>query len=126
MYTPGLINTIVGPVTVTGTVVATQTVGDSWRVYIEQLNPENSVAEENQYAIPVRPLLTAAYAVRYEDAGSGISYLGRALVGATDADGLWQLQLIDQSVAGTISIKYPNGVPTFDKVWNDRASYIYA
>lgn len=71
--------------------------------------------------VPVK----VAGAVRLDDAGSGITYVGNAVAGAAVGDPVWQIKRIVES-AGDITITWADGDSLFDNVWNDRASLTYS
>lgn len=64
------------------------------------------------------------FSVRTDDATSTVTYIGKAYVGASDSDNVWQIQRIE--VVGTENvIKWADGNTKFDNVWDDRASLSY-
>lgn len=57
-------------------------------------------------------------------ASSTVTYVGEAAPGADEADAVWRIRKIDSSSG--VSVRYADGVKTFNKVWNDRATaYTY-
>lgn len=90
--TPGLTNSIVGAVTVTGTVVANPT----------------------------------SYTTQYDDAGSSITYIGKALPGTATSSAGWQISQLNEASTPDFTLKYADGTAAFTKVWDSRASYSYS
>jgi hypothetical protein len=66
-----------------------------------------------------------AGAVRLDDAGSGVTYVGNAAAGASVAAAVWQIKKIVE-LNGDITITWADGNGQFDNVWNDRASLSYS
>lgn len=66
------------------------------------------------------------YIVKYDDAGSGITYIGKAAVGTSVASAGWQIKRLDESSTPDFDVLFADGVSTFTKVWNSRSSYSYS
>lgn len=64
-------------------------------------------------------------ALRLDDAGSGVTYVGSATAGAATGDNVWQIKKIVE-LNGDITITWADGNGLFDNVWNDRASLTYS
>lgn len=64
------------------------------------------------------------YNVSLDEVSSTIMYVGEALPGTSSASAAWRIKKIDQT-SGLI-LTWASGDADFDKVWNDRASYIYS
>jgi hypothetical protein len=59
------------------------------------------------------------------DSDGDITYIGKALVGSGTGSLVWQIKKILTS--GTITtIGYANGTTSYDKEWDERASYSYS
>lgn len=67
-----------------------------------------------------------AYIVRYDDAGSGITYIGKAVAGTAVGSAAWQIFRLDESSTPDFTKLYADGVSTFTKIWDNRASYTYS
>lgn len=51
-------------------------------------------------------------------------FIGKAVVGTKEDEPKWQI--VKVSVIGTQTVKrYANGSTAFDKVWDERANYLY-
>ena len=53
-----------------------------------------------------------------------LTYVGKAAPGASPSAAVWQIARLDETTAD-ISLKYADGVASFSKVWDSRASYAY-
>lgn len=65
-------------------------------------------------------------AIQYDDAGSGITYIGKASAGTATSAASWQIMKLDESSSPDFSITWADGNGSFDNVWNDRASLSYS
>lgn len=66
----------------------------------------------------------AVYTVRVDEVTIDLLYVGEAEAGSAEADPVWRIYRAD--FAGNSATKlYADGLSTFTKVWNDRASYTY-
>lgn len=70
------------------------------------------------------PVQVAA-AVRLDDAGGGVTYVGNAVAGSVTSASVWQIKKIVES-AGDITITYADGDSLFDNIWDNRASLTYS
>lgn len=59
-----------------------------------------------------------------ETSTTSVTYVGKAVVGSSEASAVWQIQKIDETGA-VMSIKFADGNSSFDNVWNDRVSLTY-
>lgn len=66
------------------------------------------------------------YIIKYDDAGSGITYIGKAAVGTSVASAGWQIKRLDESSTPDFDVLFADGVSTFTKVWDSRAGYTYS
>ncbi len=61
-----------------------------------------------------------------ENASTQIEYFGRCLPGVLDSAAGWQIKKITYFASGNVASEMTaNGTQTFDKVWDDRATYTY-
>lgn len=65
------------------------------------------------------------YAVRVDDVGSGISYVGNAVAGSATSSAAWKIKRITDS-NGDLTIEFADGNVNFDNVWDNRASLSYS
>lgn len=67
-------------------------------------------------------------AVRFDEASNTVLYIGQAYAGAAEADPVWAIQRITFITPGQddLDIEWANGRPTFENVWDDRASLTYS
>lgn len=61
-----------------------------------------------------------------DDAGSGITYVGKAAAGTATSSAAWQIFRIDESSAPDMNVLFADGVTTFTKEWDDRSLYSYS
>lgn len=66
-----------------------------------------------------------AYDTLIDKASDTVTYIGNCAVGSADdiSEAIWRIKKVD-STSGT-KITYADGVSTFTKVWNSRATYTY-
>jgi hypothetical protein len=65
------------------------------------------------------------YTTRVDEASTTITYIGKAVVGTSEASAFWQIQRV--SVSGSVStFTYADGNENFDNIWNNRASLSYS
>lgn len=69
---------------------------------------------------------SGTYAIRIDDAGSSLTYVGQAAAGSSAASAVWRIKRMDDSASPDLTILWADGVSTFTKVWNDRATYTYS
>lgn len=70
---------------------------------------------------------TQDFAIRIDDAGSGIVYIGKAVVGASQASSVWKILRVTESGSPLdTSIEYADGNSNYDNVWDNRASLSYS
>lgn len=65
------------------------------------------------------------YATIIDDAGSGVTYVGKAEAGSLQASAVWKIFKMVES-SGDLVITWADGNSSFDNVWNDRAILIYS
>ncbi len=67
----------------------------------------------------------ATLATRTDDAGSGITYVGKAAVGSVTSDAVWQIQRLTETT-GDLVVQFADGNADFDNIWDNRASLSYS
>jgi hypothetical protein len=70
-------------------------------------------------------VIGSAYAIRVDEVSSTLIYRAEALAGSANSAAVWRIQKITIS-GSVITIQWADGVSTFTKVWNDRATYTYS
>lgn len=65
---------------------------------------------------------SVAYDNRLDETDPLYMYVGEAVAGSSDASAVWRIK---RYLTATFSGYYADGVTTFTKVWNDRATYSY-
>lgn len=63
------------------------------------------------------------YTVQVEETGTYI-YVGKAKIGTLTSASVWQIMRVD--TASGVVIQWADGVDTFTKEWDERASYTYS
>jgi hypothetical protein len=64
-------------------------------------------------------------ALRLDDTTTAnVTYVGKAKVGALEADNVWQIQKINE--ASGMIITWADGDEKFDNIWDNRASLTYS
>lgn len=63
--------------------------------------------------------------VLYDDAGSSITYIGKAPVGTLTSAASWQIAKLDESSTPDFTMKYA-GTGIFNQVWDSRAGLSYS
>jgi len=96
-----------------------------------QVNIENSLkvvinpaTEEKQDAI-ITAIGGIGGAIAYDsrlDDGVTYMYVGEALPGTADSTSAWRIK---RYIQATLQGNYADGVSTFNKIWNNRATYVY-
>jgi hypothetical protein len=74
---------------------------------------------------PVWENMAQSYAVRYDDVGSDIAYLGEAIVGTSSASALWRIRKLDSSNLDLV-VTWADGDSDFNNIWDDRISLTYS
>lgn len=68
---------------------------------------------------------SSTFATRTDDVGSGITYVGKAVVGSVTSDSVWQISRITET-DGDLVVQYADGNASFDNIWDNRASLSYS
>jgi len=82
-----------------------------------------SIAEQGPTGISEDEL---TYAKRVDFINDNLLYKGEATVGSLDANASWRIRKITIASDNDISETWADGVDTFNKVWDNRLSYIYS
>lgn len=69
--------------------------------------------------------MNRALATRYVAVNSALAYAGEAEPGAMGSEPVWRIKRLDTAANGDVIVLYANGTASFDKVWDERASYSY-
>lgn len=64
-------------------------------------------------------------ALQFDDAGSGVSYLGEAVAGTATSAASWRIKRITDT-AGDIAQEWADGDINFNNIWNNRAALSYS
>ena len=67
---------------------------------------------------------TGNLATRFDDAGSLISYIGKATIGSATSGAVWQIQKMDET-GGDVIITWADGDDSFNNIWDNRSSLTY-
>lgn len=59
------------------------------------------------------------------DEDGSYTYVGKAAVGSPEASAAWRIFRLDETSSPDTEIRYADGVSTFTKIWNNRATYTY-
>lgn len=63
--------------------------------------------------------------VLIDEASSTITYVGNAAVGSDESSSVWVIRKLTQT--GTVfSVEFAEWSTSFNKIWNDRATYTYS
>lgn len=65
------------------------------------------------------------YAVRIDDVGGGVSYVGQAASGTPTSASGWKIKRVTDS-GGDLVVLFADGNASFNKVWDDRLSLSYS
>ena len=69
----------------------------------------------------------SVFALRVEYYSDGTEkYVGEATPGTLDGGSGWRIKLITYVNQQATKIEWASGTNIFDKVWNDRATYVYS
>ncbi len=66
-----------------------------------------------------------ALSLRFEDTGTGTAYLGRAEIGSSTTDPVWEIRQL-LTTGGNIIILWADGDALFNKSWDARTGYSYS
>jgi|TARA_R110000803_G_scaffold46198_17_gene97148 hypothetical protein len=61
-----------------------------------------------------------------EDADNSFTYVGEAVPGTDKSATIWRIKRIYELAGGDLEILWANGTSSFDKTWDDRATYTYS
>ena len=65
------------------------------------------------------------YAVELDDAGGGVTYVGKADPGTATSSASWQIQRVTEA-SGDITIEWADGDALFNNVWDNRTGLSYS
>lgn len=71
-------------------------------------------------------MATPLETTRIDVASSTVTYVGKAAIGASEADPVWRIQKLVSDAGGGLAILHVDGRSRGDSTWNDRAMYAYA
>lgn len=97
---------------------------DGVGIYTYDETSDSFVAASPNNPIPVISSSSRVYTTRYDESTASISYLGKALIGSSESDGVWMIQEMTDT-NGDITIKFADGDSNFDNIWDDRATLSY-
>lgn len=61
------------------------------------------------------------------DVNLNVEYIGKGIAGSAAADATWQITNLTYDVNQNVTaVLYADGNKKFDKVWNNRAGYVYS
>jgi hypothetical protein len=64
------------------------------------------------------------YTLLLDEVSSTVMYVGEANTGSSTSNNAWKIKKIEGST--DISVKWAEGNSNEDKIWDNRASYIYS
>lgn len=85
-------------------------------VEIVKLNPSTNALD--------RDIDKSALETLIDEASATVTYIGKSATDTATSAASWQIKKVD-STSNPTSIKFADGVTSFTKVWDDRASYTY-
>jgi hypothetical protein len=88
----------------------------------------NSEPSPSDYGLGVRVIGTGSTAltIQYDDAGSSVTYIGKAAPGSATSSALWQIMKLDEASSPDFSLKWADGNGNFDNIWDNRSSLTYS
>jgi hypothetical protein len=69
------------------------------------------------------PISAGAYDTLIDSVGA-TTYVGEAVAGTLPSVAEWRIQKIDESI-NPVEVRFADGVTSFTKEWDERASYTY-
>ena len=82
------------------------------------------VMKKDPMGVPIQGLYDDS-ALKVDDAGGGVTYVGRAKCGAATSDAIWSIKRL--TIVGADSdVEWADGNNDFDNVWDDRAALTYS
>lgn len=64
-------------------------------------------------------------AVRVDDAGGGVSYVGKAKAGTATSLPRWQIKRVTIVVTDSV-VEWADGDNQYDNIWDNRAALVYS
>lgn len=65
------------------------------------------------------------YTTRVDEISPTEMYLGKAAPGSAESSPVWQIRKVE-TIGTLLSVKFPDGIDTFNSSWTSRASLIYS
>lgn len=85
------------------------------------------IGEDGRLLVDTGTAESSSYTVALENNGAGDPiYIGEASPGTVKADAGWRIQLLTYAAGDLVDIQWASGNANFDKIWNNRAGYIYS
>lgn len=69
--------------------------------------------------------VSPSFAVRADAVDANTMYIGYSIPGVLTSEPFWQIRKLVTDSGGNLLLTYADASATFEKVWNDRASYTY-
>ena len=63
--------------------------------------------------------------VLMDEASATVTYVGNAEIGSAESSSVWVIRKLTQT-GDVFSVEFAEGSASFDKIWDDRASYSYS
>jgi len=70
-------------------------------------------------------VVSEPYAIRLDDVGSGVTYVGYALPGTATSVASWQVKRLTET-SGDCVVEWADGDADFNNIWDDRAGLSYS
>jgi hypothetical protein len=64
--------------------------------------------------------------IELDEAEGGITYVGYAAPGSLTSEAVWKIKRLDDSVIGTLAVRWAEGTNSAEHIWDDRASLDYS
>ena len=68
---------------------------------------------------------SSTYTLLVDEASTTVTYVGEAPPGSDSSSAVWRIKKILES-GGSTTVSWADGVSSFTKVWDDRASFSYS
>lgn len=68
---------------------------------------------------------SAEYITLVEDLTIDSFFVGKAPIGSATSGAVWQIKKVLQDGSGVVTYYYANGTYSYDKIWDNRATYTY-
>lgn len=87
---------------------------------------DNNIGNVDVVSMPTVTTSDISYTTAIEFSGANPVYVGEAVAGSAKSGSLWRIKKITYSGSNPIDVQYADGVSTFNKIWDNRASYSYS